>query len=86
MKAKVYRLAKRLGAEVTINSTGRLDVHVEAPRHQTWSCDPGIHCLVGSQWDGQTQTEVWEDLFDRMQDGVEACEGCAEGRCDYWTS
>jgi hypothetical protein len=85
VKTKVFQLAEELGACFTINSTDRLDVEVEAPRHKTWSCDPGVHCLVGSQWDGQSQAEVWADLLDRMQDGVEDCEGCVANVCDYWT-
>jgi hypothetical protein len=45
VKTKVFQLAEELGACFTINSTDRLDVEVEAPRHKTWSCDPGVHCL-----------------------------------------
>ena len=73
-KRDVMRLAKRLGATVSINANPpRLDVGVEAPRGSNWSCDPGVHELVRCQWDDDTPADVWTDLWERMDLGIEFC-------------
>lgn len=79
MRKKVFALAKKLGALIEVNceDRGRLDVEVTAPAGFCWQ-GSGLHCLVGSQWSGQKAADVWSDLFERMEWGIQSCS-------DPWT-
>ena len=68
-KQQCQRLAKKYGGD-WIDEMGGAEVL--SPPGKVWSCD-FIHGLVSVQWDGETMSRVWTDLYDRMSDGVEAC-------------
>jgi hypothetical protein len=73
---RVRALAKQFGATIHININepgGMLDVGVEAPPNHVWSGED-LHEFVGhTQTGGVDRHEMWEDLLDRMSDGVEPC-------------
>lgn len=72
-RARVYKLAAKVGAEVRINNdaTGNLDVEVVAPSGHHW--DSGVHALVCAQDVGEPAADVWRDLLDRMHEGLFPC-------------
>ena len=79
-KQKVLALVKELDAEIEIrNGDGPFEIIIDAPDGFIWSGD-GLHCLVHSQWDDQPTTELWQDAFSRMSNGLEKCN---EPDCDY---
>ena len=72
------RLARKLGATITGSAEGKNGVEAEAPAGYAWKCEPGLHVLVSAPWDGDTPADVWRDLWERMDLGVEPCDCCAE--------
>ena len=73
IKCDVMQLAKHLGATVTVNRDKPLCVGVEAPLYRTWLASPGLHELIGYQWDDEPAWQVWTDLWERMDFGTEPC-------------
>lgn len=71
-KRDVIRYAKKLGAELTINGADPLDAEVHAPAGHHWACC-GAHSLIGSQWDDEPRSAVWDDMLVRMESGLEEC-------------
>lgn len=65
----VRRLAAKLGA--TLDTTCG-EVNVEAPHGKVWLCD-GVHELVNSPFDSETQRDMWTLALSRMQSGLEDC-------------
>lgn len=80
-RRKVMALAASLGATVKVQEIGRVyDVGVEAPEGHHWR--EGVHefrsnCYVGP-W---SYAEVWTELLERMDGGVEPC----TGECEWWS-
>lgn len=74
-KQRVLKMAADLGAVV---DQGRhldgIEVTVTAPDgfHFAYS---GVHELVSSQAPDECSVEVWRDLRERMNEGLEACDG-----------
>ena len=72
-----------MGCVFVVNSDkgDRVDVEVEAPKGFHFEGE-GLHCLVGSQWDGQSASDVYDDLLDRMSGGLSRCDnGGCNGDC-----
>lgn len=83
-KQKVVALACKLGA--TLDYAGG-EINVEAPPYHTWKENPGVHELVNSPWDDETQDDLWARALERMEFGVEPCtiqecEWCADTRAE----
>lgn len=79
VRREVRRLAKSWGCIV---DTTDGEVNVDAPHGYTWASDPGVHELVNSPWDSETQDQMWVEALRRMSAGLEACdcEECASKR------
>ena len=75
-KQRVYALAKKLGATIEYD-TEEPHVYADAPALFCWSCDPGLHGLVGVPEDDETMADVWKDVLGRMNYGIEKC-NCVE--------
>ena len=78
----VRDLAKKIGATIDYLD-GNLDFVVDAPQGHHWSCDPGLHGLVCTQWEEGEPCEIrYADVVSRMKQGVTpcvaGCEVCAE--------
>lgn len=71
-KQRVYALAAKLGATVEYDMT-EPHVYVDAPAGYCWSCDPGLHGIVGVPWDDETMADVWKDVLERVRFGIEKC-------------
>ncbi len=86
-KTQAEQLAKQLGAEISID-TGRFTlIWADAPPGQRWMC-AGVHAIAAS-FDVGEESEAWEDLFERMEFGIEACpkggdENCRTCDCPAW--
>ena len=65
-------LVAKYGAKVI--SDDKSEVEVEAPRGFCWSAEPTVHSLVSAKWDNDTHEDLWKDMADRMDYGVEKCE------------
>ena len=66
---RTRQLAEKLAA---ILDTTDGEVNVEAPHGFVWLCD-GIHELVNSPCDLETQRDMWPEALRRMQVGIERC-------------
>lgn len=72
-KARVTRLAEKYRAEFILNKSRPIDAEVWTPKGRSWACDPGLHVIVGSQWDDEKAGDVWQDMYDRMSIGTVSC-------------
>jgi hypothetical protein len=68
--AKVVHMASALGASVERQYS---HIVIEAPHDFVWCCDISIHELVADVWDNSDITEVYKDLCERMELGIEPC-------------
>lgn len=75
-RQKVHTLAKELGTEIKIDTTGDyFEVEVEAPYGYVWTYHRDVHCLVASEHSGPwSKASLWRDLLERMTSGLELCE------------
>ena len=63
-------LARTLGATL---DTSNGEVNCEAPAGFIWTSD-GVHELVNSPWDNETQADMFREAIRRMDMGLEPCE------------
>lgn len=82
-RRNVLKRAEEFNADVIIDGAwSELDVEIVAPEGHHWASD-GVHALVGHQNDDEKRPDVWRDLLERMEDGVEPCDrGSSE--CRNW--
>lgn len=75
-KQQVMSLAEFLGAVVETQKTdSSFEILVEAPEGKHWNEE--VHELVCSQFSGFSTNDMWKEILERMQDGVESCHrGC----------
>lgn len=79
-KRNVMSLAKKLDARIEIGSGHPFEIEAEAPKGHHWSCDPGVHVLVSSVWDDEMPADMWDDIGNRMDLGIEKC----FEDCEFW--
>lgn len=64
-RQKVRALAAELGA--TVEQEGG-EIAVTAPDGMQWAC--GVIELVASRWEREPMEILWQDVLDRMREGV----------------
>ena len=79
-KRQAVALAKKFGAVLEVSNEHPFEIEAIAPRGHHWVCDPGVHALVSSVWDDETEADMWDDIAKRMDSGVEKC----FEDCEYW--
>lgn len=72
-KQRVLERVTELGAKVEINTASPLDLNVDAPVGYKWT-SVGVHSVVGSQWDGESEASVWRSLLKDLEGGLEKCD------------
>ena len=77
-KQKLRRIAKRIGVVLEFNDDKfgtSSEVIADIPiSGKCFSAEPQCHCLVSAQWDGEPMTEVYQDMADRLEMGIENCD------------
>ena len=69
-RQKATRLIKQHGAILTDDGD---TISIEAPAGHVWAGD-SLHEMVASKWDDETKADLWADLAERMELGIEKCE------------
>ena len=81
-KERAYEISRKLGAKI-IEGAAFNSVEAEAPNGHCWRCEggTGLHVLVACRWGYEPWPNVWRDLADRMDFGIQQCdcEDCLRG-------
>lgn len=78
IKQRVIAKVEAVGGEIEIRKGHPFEIIIDAPDGYLWKGD-GLHCLVHSVWDDQKTTELWQDAWRRISDGLEQCD---DSECD----
>lgn len=75
-KAKAFRLAAKLGAEIDVTSLGDgcFDACVDAPHGKLWSCSDTHAFVINNETEPDASAaQFWQGMIEEMNEGLYDC-------------
>lgn len=80
-KRQLRNAAKKIGvvldfADDKFGASSEVVADIPIPG-KCFSAEPQCHCLVSAQFDGEPMADVYQDMLERLEMGIEDCD-CSE--------